>query len=100
MQLHANDDPGMLDIMRRKTNRYTDSHIQDELIKLLAHSHLHRIAADIKAAGYFALEVDEVMDSSNKEQVVVCIRWVDDKFEVHEDFVGLHNIGDSVLCRC
>ena len=33
-------------------------------------------------------------DSSNKEQVVVCIRWVDDKFEVHEDYVCLHNVDD------
>ena len=33
-------------------------------------------------------------DSSNKEQVVVCLRWVDDKFEAHEDFVGLHNVDD------
>ena len=48
MLLRANDDPGMLDIMRRKANKYTDHHIQDELIKLLAHSHLHRIAADIR----------------------------------------------------
>ena len=80
--------------MRCKTNKYTDHHIQDELIKLLAHSHLRRIAADIKTAGYFALEADEVTDCSNKEQVVVCIRWVDDKFEAHEDFVGLHNVDD------
>lgn len=49
---------------------------------------------DIKAEGYFALEADEVTDSSNKEQVVVCIRWVDDKFEAHEDFVGLHDVDD------
>ena len=55
---------------------------------------MRRIAADIKAAGYFALEADEVTDCSNKEQVVVCIRWVDDKFEAHEDFVGLHNVDD------
>ena len=41
MLLHAIDDPGMLDIMRHKTNKYTDHHI-----------HLHRIAVDIKAAGY------------------------------------------------
>ena len=92
--LRANDDPGMLDIMRRKTNKYTDHHIQDKLIKLLAHSHLRRIAADIKAVGCFAVEADEVTDSSNKEKVVVCIRWVDDKFEAHEDFVGLHNVDD------
>ena len=58
---------------RCKTNKYTDHHIQDELIKLLAHSHLCRIAVDIKAAGYFALEADEVTDASNKEQVASCV---------------------------
>ena len=94
MLLRANDDPGMLDIMRCKTNKYTDHRIQDKLIKLLAHSHLRRIAGDIKAAGHFALEADEVTDCSNKEQVVVCLRWVDDKFEAHEDFVVLHNVDD------
>ena len=94
MLLCANDNPDMLGIMRRKTNKYTDHHIQDELIKLLAHSHLRRIAVDIKAASYFAVEADKVTDSLNKEKVVVCIRWVDDKFEAHEDFVGLHNIDD------
>lgn len=35
MLLRTMDDLGMLDIMRRKTNKYTDHHIQDELIKLL-----------------------------------------------------------------
>ena len=33
-------------------------------------------------------------DSLNPEQVVVYIRWIDDKFEAHEDFVGLHNVDD------
>ena len=94
MLLCSNDDPGMLNIMRRKTNKYTDQHIQGELINVLAHSPFRRFAGDIKAAGYFALEADEVMDSSNKQQVVVCLKWVDDKFEAHEDFVGLHNVDD------
>jgi len=84
----------MLDIMTCKTNKYTDHHIQDELIKLMAHSHLRRIAGDIKAAGYFAVEADEVTDSSNEEQAVVYFRWVDDNFEAHDDFVGLHSVDD------
>ena len=25
---------------------------------------------------------------------LLCIRWVDDKFEAHEDFVGLHHVDD------
>ena len=32
---------------------------------------------------------DETADVSNKEQVVVCIRWVDEDLNVHEDFVGI-----------
>ena len=35
---------------------------------------------------------DEVTDASNREQVVVCFRWVDSDFEPHEDFVGLHKV--------
>jgi len=92
--LRANDDSNILDIMKRKTNKYTDHSIQDELIKYMAFSHLRRIAADIKEACYFALEADEVTDSSNKEQLVVCLRWVDSGFEAHEDFVGLHHVDD------
>ena len=67
MLLRSKDDPGMLDIISHKTNKYTDHHIQDKLIKLMGYSHLHRMAGDIKAAGYFAEEADKVTDSSHKE---------------------------------
>ena len=30
----------------------------------------------------------------NKEQVVVCLRWVDAQFQAHEDFIGLHHVAD------
>ena len=42
----------------------------------------------------FTLESDEVTDSSNKEQVIVCLRWVDKKFEPFEDFIGLQFVDD------
>ena len=32
---------------------------------------------------------DETADVSNKEQLVICIRWVDDRFVIHEDFTGM-----------
>ena len=92
--MRAKDDPTILDIMKRKTNKYTDHHIQNELLKILGHRHLRKIAKDINDAGYFALESHEVTDSSNKEQVIVCLRWVDKKFEPHEDFIGLHFVDD------
>ena len=33
--------------------------------------------------------VEEIADV---EQVVVCLRWVGEKLEVHEDFVGLYQV--------
>ena len=31
----------------------------------------------------------ETADLSNKEELVICIRWVDDCFVIHEDFIGI-----------
>ena len=36
--------------------------------------------------------VDETTDVSNKEQVVICLRWVDTRLEAHEDFIGLYHV--------
>ena len=46
---------------------------------------------------------DEVTDSLNKEQFVICLRWVDDNFVPSEDFIGLHHVesiqaGELVAC--
>lgn len=38
---------------------------------------------------------DEVTGTSNREQLAICIRWVDNDFQPHEDFVGLHKM-DSI----
>lgn len=35
---------------------------------------------------------DETADVSNKEQLVICIRWVDDSLDAHEEFIGMHPI--------
>ena len=41
---------------------------------------INREMADkIRQAKYFAVMADGVTDTSNREQVVVCMRWVDDE---------------------
>ena len=35
---------------------------------------------------------DESSDISNVQQFVICIRWVDNVFEPHEDFIRLHAV--------
>ena len=69
--------------MQRKTHKYTDHHKRNKLMQIMAVNNLRKIAAMITEAEYFSLEADEVADSSNKEQVIVYLRWVDAHFEAH-----------------
>ena len=35
---------------------------------------------------------DEITDSSNEEQFVICLRWVDHDLVTHEELVGLYAV--------
>ena len=50
------------------------------------------ITKRIQKAKFFTLMADEATDAGNKEQLVIVLRWVDENLNVHEDFVGLHEI--------
>ena len=41
---------------------------------------------------------DECTDIANKEQFVVCIRWVDETLTNHEDVIGVYNV-DTIDAR-
>ena len=69
---------------------YTSPEIQNEILQLMALSVLRNIAANIRTSDYFTIMADETTDISNREQLVVCIRWTDSDLEVHEDFIGLY----------
>ena len=38
---------------------------------------------------------DELTDVPNKEQLMICLRSIDEELEAHEHFVGLHYV-DSI----
>ena len=59
---------------------------------------MRQISANIQNATFFTIMADEVADVSNKEQLVICIRWVDDCFLIHEDFIGMHPL-ERKKCR-
>lgn len=40
--------------------------------------------------------VDETTDLSNTEQLVLCIRYVDDYLNVHEEPVGLYSLESTI----
>ena len=51
---------------------------------------LRNVAANIQTAVNYTVMVDEITDQSNKEQVVLVLRWVDEALDVHEEFIGLY----------
>ena len=40
---------------------------------------------------------DECTDAANREQLAVCIRWVDCYLEAHEEFIGLHLLENTSM---
>ena len=56
---------------------------------------LLKIARNIKQAKFYSVMGDKKKDISNKEQLVLCIRWVDDNLQVHKDFIGIHKIPNT-----
>ena len=52
---------------------------------------LREIASNIRSSVFYTIMADETA-VSNKEQLVLCIRWVDENLIAHEDFIGMHPI--------
>ena len=52
----------------------------NEMLEALALDMSREIAENIQNATFFTIMEDETADVSNKEQLVICIRWVDGCF--------------------
>ena len=63
--------------------------LQNEMIEVLALGVLREISQNIQDAVMYTIIADETADVCNKEQVVVCIRWVDGEMQAHEEFIGI-----------
>ncbi|XP_052788478.1 52 kDa repressor of the inhibitor of the protein kinase-like [Mya arenaria] len=72
--------------------KYTSPDIQNELNDSCAEQVKERILSDCRNCPYFAIIVDEATDKSTKEQLSFCVRFVDNKGTVREEFLGF------VLC--
>ena len=56
---------------------------------------LRKVARNIQQEKFYSVMGDETADTSNKEQLVLCIIWVDDDLQAHEDFIGIHKIPNA-----
>ncbi len=58
----------------------------NEQIKIIANKVLRSPLNGIQPQCLFSLLADETRDVSNREQLIICTRWVSDTYEVvHED---------------
>ena len=74
-----------------ENGRYMSHDIINEVIKLMGNTVLQKLISEVKASGFYAILGDELTrDLSNKEQLVVCIRWADVNFSVYEEPVGMY----------
>ena len=96
LRLRGEDDPKVIDWMKKRANEYTSPEMQNDLIKIMAVKVLRGVSDRLRTSPFYAIMADETTDSANKEQVVVVLRWVDTKdFSVHEDFIGLYEVAST-----
>ena len=98
MSLRGEDFKGISEFLEKKQLKYTSHEIQNEILSLMSKSILRDKVKEIQSAVFFTIMVDETTDMSNKEQVVIVIRWVSEELFVHEEFFGLYET-DSIQAK-
>lgn len=88
---HAEDDPTLNKWMEKSQDKFTSPDIQNELLSIMALKILCDICQEISGKWY-TIMVDETTDLANTEQMVFCLRYVNDSLQVHEEVIGLHSM--------
>eukprot|EP00731_Ephydatia_muelleri_P014282 Em0008g2a len=88
--LRKNEIPNLDAWLQKSRDRFTCPEIQNEFLQIMAHSVLRNIAAQLSGR-YYSIMVDRTTDVSNNE-LVFCVRYVDNKLISHEEFIGLHSM--------
>ena len=75
MKLRGMDDSQILDWIGKKSNKYTNADMQNEMLIVMSLKVLREIVSKIHNTFFYTVMVDETTDCSN---VVLVIRWVDE----------------------
>ena len=75
LELRRKDSASYFKWLERKADRYTSHDIQNEIIAIME-NHVR--------CGFVSIICDKYIDISNKEQLSICIRWVDRELQAHE----------------
>ena len=53
---------------------------------------LRQIAGFIQNGVWYSIMADEATNSSNREWLIICLRWFDNHLAAHEEFIGLYSV--------
>ena len=62
---------------------------------MMGHYLLRSAVKKVSTVKWFSLLADETRDVSNREQLTIFLRWVDENFDINEDFIGLVELTDT-----
>ena len=83
LRLQGEDDSRIEQWLKKWTDKCTSSDIQNEILTVMAKKVLRDLTTPIQSAPFISIMIDETTDEANKEQMVICFRWVDDELDVH-----------------
>ena len=99
VHLRTKDNPALPTWLVKKTNKYTSWQMQNEMLKIMALCVLIDVAASLHSSTFYTIMADETTDSSNREQGVICLRWVDNNLNAHKEFIGLQQVDTIYMLR-
>ena len=53
------------------------------------------MAENIQDVDLYSIMCDETTDVKSVSEFVLCLRWVDDELEAHDEFIGLKNMPNT-----
>lgn len=79
-------------LAKGKEAKYTSPKIQNEVIEIIGQDIILKgLVDEIKAAQLYSIMADEVT-SHNKEQLALCVRFIDKNNEAREEFIAFINV--------
>ena len=69
--------------------RWLSHPVQNGMLRVLSHAVIRQIVQDVALSKYFSVVADETTDISTKQQLSLCVRFVNGKLEPQEMFLGL-----------
>ena len=80
-----------------KEGKYQSPECINEMIEIMGHKVLRSLISEVKSQKWYSIVADETRDLSNREQMVICLRWASDEYEVFEDQIGVVQLDYIIL---